>query len=131
MNERRWTFSIATRRQAFVAAYRVSEQLMRYAGEWELVLRKKNAKRTKEQNNRYWAMLFEVSAVVWLDGKRYSDECWHEYFKRTFIGCEELPGGGLVGISTTTLTVEQFANYMTQIEHWCAENGYPVMQEAA
>jgi len=37
----------------------------------------------------------------------------------------------LRGISTTKLTVAEFGDYMTRIEHWCVEQGFPVMQEAA
>lgn len=99
---------------------------------YELVIRNYKSKRSLEQNKRYFAMLRLISANVWVDGRTYSQEVWHEQFKRWFIGCEDivLPTTTEIrGISTTTLSVDEFNNYMTQIEQWCAEQGYPVMQE--
>lgn len=74
------------------------------------------AKRSTQQNKRYWAILNDIASNAWIDGKQYSSEAWHEYFKRKFIGCEETPDGGIVGISTTTLSTEEFADYSTKIE---------------
>ena len=80
------------------------------------------AKRSTEQNKRLWALLNEIAEQAMLDGKHYSAEAWHEWAKRQFIGVEELPGGGTVGISTTTLNVEEFGAYMTRLECWAAQN---------
>ncbi len=81
-----------------------------------------------------WALLREVAATVWINGKQFSDEVWHEHFKRQFIGREEitLPSGEVEvrGISTTTLSVEDMGNYMREIERWCVEQGFPVMEAA-
>lgn len=79
------------------------------------------AKRSTDQNKRYWAMLHEIADGAWLNGKQYSAEAWAEHFKRAFIGTEELPSGGTVGISTTALNVEEFAAYMTRIEVYASE----------
>lgn len=78
------------------------------------------SKRSIEQNKRLWAILREIEAAAWMDGRQYSQDGWHEFFKRMFIGSEELPGGGSIGISTTTLNVEEFAAYMTRIEVYAA-----------
>lgn len=78
------------------------------------------SKRSIEQNRRLWAILREIEAGAWLGGKQFSADAWHEEFKRKFIGVEELPGGGSIGISTTTLNVEEFAAYMTRIEVYAA-----------
>ncbi|MFD2404886.1 recombination protein NinB [Azorhizophilus paspali] len=98
-------------------------------------MRPLKSKRSIDQNRRYWALLRELSAVAWVDGRRYSDEVWHEQMKRWFIGCEEvrLPGGTaeLRGISTTKLSIEEFGDYMTRVEQWAAEQGWPLMVEAA
>lgn len=99
---------------------------------YELVIRNYKSKRSLEQNKRYFAMLRLISTNVWVDGRTYSQEVWHEQYKRWFIGCEDivLPTGTETrGISTTTLSVDEFGNYMAQIEQWCAEQGYPIMQE--
>ncbi|HBO4448861.1 TPA: recombination protein NinB [Pseudomonas aeruginosa] len=120
-------------RPAFLAAWNLIQGLMRDAqGGYELVLRPLNSKRSIEQNKRYHALLRDLSAVAWLDGRQYGPEAWAEYFKQTFIGWDDLPGGGKRGISTTTLSVAEFGDYMTRIEAWAAENGWPLMiQEAA
>ena len=48
-----------------------------------------------DQNRRYWALLREVAATVWVGRQQFSDEVWHEHFKRKFVGREEitLPSG--------------------------------------
>lgn len=119
-------------RPAFVAAWNLIQGLMRDAqGGYELVLRPLKSKRSIEQNKRYHALLRDLSAVAWLDGRQYGPEAWAEYFKQTFIGWDDLPGGGKRGISTTTLSVAEFSQYMLQIEVWCSENGFPVQMEEA
>lgn len=118
-------------RPAFTAAYALIQQLMREAGGYELVLRPLKSKRSLEQNKRYHAMLRDLSAVAWLDGRQYAPDAWAEYCKQAFIGWDDLPGGGKRGLSTTTLSVEQFGDYMTQIEAWAAGNGWEILREAA
>lgn len=119
-------------RPAFLAAWNLIQGLMRDAqGGYELVLRPLKSKRSIEQNKRYHALLRDLSAVAWLDGRQYGPEAWAEYFKQTFIGWDDLPGGGKRGISTTTLSVAEFSQYMLQIEVWCSENGFPVQMEEA
>lgn len=136
MIERRWfirgTASIKT---LFRACFDAAMASASTGQDLELVLRPLKSKRSQEQNRRYWALLREVAATVWVGQRRYSDEVWHEQFKRWFIGLEEItmPDGQVEqrGMSTTALTVAEFNEYMASIEQWCAEQGYPVMQEAA
>lgn len=118
---------------AFRNCFDLAQQLMRQEGTgYELVLRPLKSKRSIEQNKRYHAMLRDLSAVAWLDGRQYAPDAWAEYFKQVFIGWDDLPGGGRRGISTNTLSVAEFGDYMTKIEQWAAENGWPLlMQEAA
>ena len=77
-------------------------------------------KRSGEQNKRYWAILGEISANAWVDGKQFSAEAWAEFYKGKFIGHEETPDGRTIGISTTTLAVHEFGDYMTKIEQHAA-----------
>ncbi|HFF2322817.1 TPA: recombination protein NinB [Pseudomonas aeruginosa] len=124
-------------RPAFVAAWNLIQGIMRDAqGGYELVLRPLKSKRSIEQNKRYWSLLRELASVAWVDNRQFDDQVWHEQFKRWFIGCEDvaLPDGSteLRGISTTKLSVDEFGIYMTKIEAWAAEQGWPLMiQEAA
>ena len=136
MSERRFRIQGATGlRMAFRSAYDLCQQLMGEGAAYELVLRPMKSKRSIDQNRRYWLLLREISAVAWLNGRQFSDETWHEFFKRTFIGCDEIamPDGSteLRGISTTKLKVDEFGDYMLQIEQWAAEQGFPVMEKAA
>lgn len=74
------------------------------------------AKRTTEQNKRYWAILNEIAENAWIDGNQFSAEVWAEFFKGQFIGFEETPDGRQIGLSTTYLSVEEFSVYMNKIE---------------
>ncbi|MDS1044660.1 recombination protein NinB [Pseudomonas aeruginosa] len=121
---------------AFRNAFELCKQLMQKDGtSYELVIRQLKSKRSIEQNKRYWSLLRELAAVAWVDGRQFDDQVWHEQFKRWFIGCEDvsLPDGSteLRGISTTKLTVDEFGIYMTKIEAWAAENGFPIGMEQA
>jgi hypothetical protein len=78
------------------------------------------AKRSGDQNKRYWAILDDISVNAWIEGRQYSSQAWHEFFKRKFIGFEETPDGGLVGISTKTLSTVEFAEYSNKIEAYAA-----------
>lgn len=81
-----------------------------------VTVREAKAKRSVEQNARLWAMLNEIAANAWIDGRQFPAEAWHEHFKRRLIGLQELPDGSTVGISTTTLSVAQMTEYMDAIE---------------
>lgn len=126
---------LTTLRPRFIAAYRAAEELVKAGHPVEIIVRLRKSKRSIEQNKRYWALLRDVAATVWVDGKQYRDEVWHEQFRRWFIGMDEItmPDGTteLRGISTTKLSVGEFTEYMQCIEQWAAEQGFPVMMEAA
>lgn len=77
-------------------------------------------KRNSQQNRLMWAILNQVADEAWIDGKQYSADAWHEFFKRRLIGSEEAPNGGTVGLSTTTLSVHEFADYVSKIQAYAA-----------
>jgi hypothetical protein len=114
---------------ALLAAFTLGEE-----DDYELVLRPAKYTRSIAQNRRYWAILNEVSEHVVVDGRKYTAEIWHEHYKAKFIGVEELPmprGKNLVRpISSTTLDVPAFADYMTQVEADAASMGV-LLGEAA
>lgn len=132
MNERIFRVREMSRmRDIFTLAFQAAKT---FAEPFEIVLRPLKAKRSADQNRRYWALLREVAATVWIDGRQYSDEVWHEHFKRELIGREEirLPSGEVEvrGISTTTLSVEAMGFYMDGISLWCIESGFPLAEAA-
>lgn len=73
-------------------------------------------KRSLQANKRYWAILRCIQDTGWIHGQQFTQEAWHEYLKRKFIGCLDLPGGQVVGMSSAKLTVDEFQTYMQQVE---------------
>lgn len=129
MTDRLWRIqNVVELHGKFKQAYLVGKQLVEAGASIEVVLRDAKSKRSTDQNKRYWRILREVAAVAWIDGKQFDDETWHEYFRRLFIGANEisLPDGStmLRGISTTTLNVSEFSDYMDAIVRWASENGF-------
>jgi hypothetical protein len=82
-------------------------------------------KRSVEQNIRLHALLREIAEQAWINGRQYDMETWKEHFRRSYIGTEEinLPDGTRIerGISTTTLSVSEFASLMDRIEQYASE----------
>lgn len=81
-------------------------------------------KRTIEQNARYHAIVNQIAAQVKCDGELLHRDAWHEWIKKKFIGSYRLrmPDGSLhlQGISTTSLTVEEFSRFMDTVEAWAS-----------
>lgn len=88
-----------------------------------VVVEEYKAKRHSQQNRLYWSYLRQISAQAMLDGKYYTDEMWHEFFKGHFLGYVDLPDGRKMGESTTKLNVTQFADYVTKVEVYAVELG--------
>lgn len=77
-------------------------------------------RRTDAQNARLHAMLQEIAAQAWVDGKQYSPAAWKEWYRREFLPVEriELPGGSVKEETTSTrdLDIERFAEFMQRVE---------------
>jgi hypothetical protein len=88
-----------------------------------LTLQREKEKRRSAQNRRYWAILHEMAEQLDINDV----EAWHEWCKRRFIGVKEvtLPDGEIINIgrSSTDLSVQEFADYMTSIEAWAVDHG--------
>lgn len=69
--------------------------------------------RSIEANRYYWQVLNQISEQA---SPRFSAESWHEFFKRKFIGCIDLPMGQVIGMSTTKLNSTEFALYVCSVE---------------
>jgi hypothetical protein len=80
------------------------------------------SKRSVEQNARLHAILQDIAENAWVDGKQFDMETWKEFFRRRFIGTQEIvmPDGEIVerGVSTTTLDVHAFGEFMVKIEEY-------------
>jgi hypothetical protein len=79
------------------------------------------AKRSGEQNRLYWSVLAEIAEAVEVEGKRFSKEAWHEHFRSEFLPKQESPSG-LVAVSTTQMTKQQFADYVTRVQAYAANH---------
>jgi len=99
----------------------------------EVVVREHKSKRSVEQNARLHALLTEIADQVWIRGRKYDVETWKEHFRQKLIGTEEIemPDGKRLerGISTTTLDVAAFSDFMDQITaHATSELGVILSQ---
>jgi len=97
----------------------------------EIIVREQVKARKPDQNALMWVgPLKDISEQAVIDGKRFSPEVWHEYFKKEFLPeffdqnhCKEgyvkwaqTPDEERVLIgSTTQLTVAGFAYYMEHV----------------
>ena len=79
------------------------------------------AKRSGAQNRLYWRLLTDISETAWVDGKQFSKDAWHAWFAGEFIGWEELPGGRRSPISTASLSVPEFTNYIERVQQYATE----------
>lgn len=99
----------------------------------------KKQSRSDSQNALMWAVLSEISNQLEVNGKKFSADAWHEYFKQeylpdavyelvkdheTYQKWEQLPNGSrrLKG-STTDLTTKGFSEYIEQIYAFAASEG--------
>lgn len=86
-----------------------------------LIITTAESKRNNEQNRRYWkAVIEQIADQVWLDGRKFSKETWHEHYAEKF-GIEEeirMPTGELRlrRKSTTEYKVKEFSDYMAKVE---------------
>ena len=94
--------------------------------ELEVCIRPYNSKRSIEQNRRLWKIYGELADKVWVNGRRYSAETWHEYCKGYFLGFElkAMPDGSELKtpISTTTLNTAEMTDYQNRLQAWAAGN---------
>lgn len=79
------------------------------------------AKRSGEQNRLYWSVLTEIAESVEIEGKCFSKDAWHEHFRSEFLPKQESPSG-LVAISTSQMTKQQFADYVTRVQAYAANH---------
>ena len=98
----------------------------------EVLIREAPKARKPDQNALMWVgPLADIAEQGYLNGRRFSADVWHEYFKLEYlpeefdpIRCREgyrkwayMPNGDrtLIG-STTQLTVAGFAEYLTDVQ---------------
>ena len=104
----------------------------------EVVIREQQRSRKLDQNALMWVVLADIAEQAYVNGRCYSAEVWHEFFKREFLPESYTNGITLEGYkkwdytpdgrrvlvgSTTKLTTTGFAEYLQQIEAYAANLG--------
>ena len=86
----------------------------------------KQANRTTEQNALYWAAIHEIAESIFLNGKAFTPDVWHIYFKQRYLSGRmiELPNGQLMeaDATTTELSKEEFSDFVNEVLAFQAEN---------
>lgn len=95
----------------------------------EVVVSEWKARRNAGQNRYYWRRLQQAADQVWIAGRQFSPEAWHEECKGRFIGYEDLPSGKQRALSSSNLSVEEFSEYTTRVEAWFAEEHGVIFQD--
>lgn len=97
----------------------------------EVVIREQIKGRKPDQNALMWAgPLKDIAEQAWLDGRQFSAEVWHYYFRRELLPDEYDPercrdgytkwqidpaGERIMVGSTTQLTVKGFSEYLEAV----------------
>lgn len=98
----------------------------------EVIVSAYRGRASAAQYRFYWGRrMQQIADQVWVDGKRFEAESWHELFKRRFIGSTELPDGSQRALSTTMLTPQEFGDYVTKIEAFVIEQYGVIFEDEA
>ena len=96
---------------------RFKDNLLEYEGkEVEIRIRERKNKRTNEQNSLYWKWIEVISKSL-----GYTREEMHELIKYKFLKRSTIKKNGVEEVrlkSTTTLTVNEFSQFMNDIYFW-------------
>lgn len=111
--------------QALIAFITANAAAMASAGTpLSVTVSQHKAKRSIEQNSMLHAILSEIAEGAWVNGRQFPMEVWKEFFRAKFIGTEEMvmPDGQIKekGLSTTTLDVAAFSDFINQISEYAA-----------
>lgn len=92
----------------------------------------KEAKRSHEQNDRFWELLTRVSKRMTINGAQFQPEQWKAIFMQAMgRQAQVLPAldGSTwfpTGFRSSDLSVREMADLQTFIEAHCAENGVDI-----
>lgn len=105
------------------------------AAPWGAVMTISPAKRSTDQNSRFWAMLSDISRAK-PDGRKHTPETWKALFMHalghsvrfeTGLNGEPFP----VGFRSSQLTKSQMSDLMEFMSAWAAEKGIIFSNEVA
>ena len=84
-------------------------------------IKPEKTKRSLEQNAFYWKLLGQVAEQAWYGGRQFRAEDWHEQFRDLLLPRVDLPMGKSIPVSTTTLSVGEFTEYVNRVEAFAAQ----------
>ena len=80
-------------------------------------------KRSIQANAFYWGVtLKQIAEQVWIGGRQFSADVWHEEFKDRFAPRIDKPLGGSSALGTHDMTVEQFHVFQREVEVFAAQD---------
>lgn len=121
-----------TQAAALATFLRLNRQACANAGKpLQVIVMQHGDKRHNAQNALMWVLLGQIAEQAMIDGRQYSAVCWHEHFKGLLLGFVDLPNGGKMPISTTDLTVQEFAEYVTRLQATAAQSLGVVFEDRA
>jgi len=89
---------------------------------YEVTVKEYKSTRSSAQNRLYWKWMHEVSLMYHESGRElYSDEVWHEFFKKHFLPTDVKEVRGVfieMRKTTTKLNTKSFTHYLEQIDHY-------------
>ncbi len=120
---------VTTREGAHKAAseaYRLAQELIARGKRARIVSQEDEDDRSVKANRYYWGVVLkEISEQASINGQRWSQDAFHELFKRQFLGFEikkyTVAGRKKKQVirrlrSTTDLSVKRFAEYIEKIQ---------------
>lgn len=112
--------------QAFKAIVRANAKAFNDDGRpLRVILTSSDRKRSGEANAFYWGFLLEqIAEQVWVEGRQYSKDVWHEYFAQMYAEHIEipLPDGSIHSRrkSTSEMKADEFSDYLKKVESYAA-----------
>lgn len=96
---------------------------------------KRKKRRSNPANARYWLLLHVIADKAQPEGKSFSADTWHCYFKQRFLGCEEiqLPNKKVIQQPNSSADLDQdaFNDYMLKVEQWAMSHDIYLEEMAA
>ena len=88
---------------------------------WEVEVKPFAFNRSTEQNKRYWALIKELGSFL-----GYDEGEMHELMKYKFLSYkQEMLGDEMVVIpSSSNLTIKEFVDFLSKVEHFAIELGF-------
>ena len=92
---------------------------------YQVTISRYQPQRSVQQNRRYWALVGKIAhgMAEYSDGEYFHPETWHAWLVTRFLGVNPGPEETTFPKSTSKLGVQEFSDYMTEVEAWAAENG--------